>query len=79
LLLALLAFPLSLQVTGELPVFAPDLLTGLFILDAALADLNIANTAHWSGLAIAVITAAVLHRLLPAFQFPERKPVECKL
>jgi len=43
LLLALLAFPLSLQVTGEVPVFAPDLLTGLFILDASVPSGNAAE------------------------------------
>jgi len=37
LVLALLALPLSLQVTGELPVFAPDLLTAMFMLDAVPA------------------------------------------
>ena len=34
LLLSLLAFPLSLQVTGDLPVFAPEILTAMFMLDA---------------------------------------------
>ncbi len=38
LLLALLALPLSLQVTGDLPVFAPDLLTAMFMLDVIPAS-----------------------------------------